>query len=181
MKERTHNAFCSFREQYPEAMAPSPASKVQRFDDDCVSITVKDGLKELEDGSVEMGTPCPENSPLDFSLEMDDKNIYAVLEDEVVYALERCEFGNKRSAGMVKHTNLTSGANAYAGGELRFLDKDRLIINGKSGRYPVPQVDKLAALGRAFLESGYHVCCMGFDAEAGLPFPLGSVESDWIG
>jgi hypothetical protein len=149
-------------------------------------MTHADGLRTLEDGPVERETPCPDTPPLDFSLDREDKNIYAVLEAEVLYAREQCEFGSQRKAGMVKHTNLTGGANAYAGGELRFLDEDKLIINGKSGRYPLSDDmdkfdrDKMAALGQAFLKSGYHVCCMGFDDEAGRPFLLGSVESVWI-
>jgi len=146
-----------------------------------VPLSAANGLQEFVDGPVATGAPAPGEPPLDFSMNMPDKCIWAVRADDVVYAPEKCEFGKGLAAGAVKHTNLTGGAVAFAGGELRFLQEESLIVNGASGRYPVRDNEEMRALGRAFLASGYHVWCMGYDREAGVGFPLGSVASEWLG
>lgn len=179
VKERTIAAFKIYRCAYGPARDPNQACI--RDPDDCVQLTPANGLTEFVDGPIPGGASAPSAPPLDFSLNMPDKYIWAVRVEDVVYALENCPFGKTLNEHTIKHTNLTGGASAFAGGELRFLEEGVLIVNGRSGRYPIRNDEEMRALGRAFLESGYHVWCMGFDFEAGVSYPLGTVDSDWLG
>ena len=181
MNVRTTAAFDKYRAQYGPMRKPVE-SRINH-PDDCAQLNSTNGLKELEDGPVAHGVPVPTSSvcPLDFSMDMPDKHIWAVRAADVVYALENCPFGKTLDAGSIKHTNLTGGSSAFVGGELRFLMEGVIVVNGCSGRYPVRDDHEMRALGRAFLDSGHHVWCMGYDPEAGLSYPLGSVESEWLG
>lgn len=149
--------------------------------DDSKQLGWDEGLAPWRDGPVTDGEPPPGAPPLDFSMNMEAKRLWAVREEDVVYALEQCERARSWNNGVVKHSNLTGGGKAYAGGELRFLKEDQIIINGRSGRYKVNDDKEMRALGHAFRSSGYHVWCMGFDREAGVPYPLCSVDSEWLG
>lgn len=131
-----------------------------------------DGLVEFTDGpGPTTGLPSVIQL-LDPSSLPSPKRLWVVRPEDVVHALEECEFGAKRAAGRVKHTNLTGGNPAFSGGELLFLDDGTLIVSGDSGRYGPRNADEMRDAALAFKESGYEVYSMGYDSEANRAFPF---------
>ena len=63
-----------------------------------------------------------------------------------------------------KHTNLTGGEPAYAGGELWFAAADTLFVSGGSGRYPPIHEQQLEEAVRVFEAYGYSVTSLGWDS-----------------
>ena len=81
----------------------------------------------------------------------------------------------------MKHTNLTGCQPAYLGGELIKLDREVLLLNGSSGRYPASSAEDLMRTARAFWESGYSVWCMGYDQDTNHPLALDSqIWPEWV-
>jgi hypothetical protein len=141
-----------------------------------------EGLQTLADGSVEAdgrATPSSEAATLT-QADVAAKRLWAVRQDDVVYAEELCPFGRTLETGVIKHTNLTGGNSAYGGGELLWQDERTLILNGQSGRYGIRSSDEMTAVSVAFRKSGYHVWSMGYDAEADWPLPFVGVRPQWI-
>ena len=61
-----------------------------------------------------------------------------------------------------------------------WLSGDTIVVNGRSGRYPVRSSQEMCALAMSFKESGYHVWSMGYDDEANWPFPFVGVAPRWV-
>jgi len=135
-------------------------------------MTFEDGMVVLVDGP---GAPESLDSslpPIDPSESSSPKRLWAVRSEDVVHAEEECEFGRLRPAGRIKHTNLTGGEPAFAGGELIYLNEQVLVVSGDSGRYGPRSAQELHDVSIAFKDSGYAVYSLGYDAEANRPFPL---------
>ena len=137
-------------------------------------MTEEDGLSGLTDGTNE-AVESESSSELSAEWQAGDLRLWVVRTDDVVHAPENCEFGSKRTAGVVKHTNLTGGAPAYAAGEIVFVGPTQIVINGWSGRYPVRSRDAMAAIEVAFKQSGYDVWSTGWDSDARQGVPFGTV------
>jgi hypothetical protein len=97
-----------------------------------------------------------------------------------VHAPENCPFGFLRAAGVVKHTNLTGGAPAYAAGEVVFTEPSQIVVNGCSGRYPVRTKEAMVAIEIAFRNSDYDVWTTGWDADSGRAVPFGTVPPNRV-
>ena len=95
---------------------------------------------------------------------------------DLVYAREFCPFGDARPSGKIKHTNLTGGADAHSGGELRFLGGNTVAVNGASGRYGPQSEAELEEIVQAFHASGYRVFWTGYDPDTNTPNPLVGVD-----
>lgn len=143
----------------------------------------KDGLVVWVDGPCAKTISSPEasNAP-DLSEETvaANQHLWVVRTQDVVHAPENCAFGHNLNSGVIKHTNLTGGEPAYAGGELLVLDEQTIVINGCSGRYGPSSPEEMAAVARAFADSGYGVWSMGWDDDAGMPAPFIGVEPEWV-
>lgn len=139
-----------------------------------VPMTREDGLADLADGAndPEVTETIPK---LDEDWQSGDLHLWVVRTDDVVHAPENCRFGSQRVAGQVKHTNLTGGAAAYAGGEAVFTRASQIVVNGSSGRYRIRSKEAMLAIETAFAKSGYDVWSTGWDADAGRPVPFGTV------
>lgn len=109
-----------------------------------------------------------------------DKHLWAVRLNDVVHALEMCEYGRSLQTGVIKHTNLTGGGAAFSAGEMLFFDDQTIVVSGRSGRYGPRSAEEMLAVSEAFRKSGYEVWSMGYDAEAGVPLPLVGVRPKWI-
>jgi len=74
-------------------------------------------------------------------------------------------------SGMAKHTNLTGGAPASCGGELWIdpVDRDKLYVNGCSGRYGPRTAAELEDAVSVFEDRGFGVVSFGWDDDAGKP------------
>jgi hypothetical protein len=112
--------------------------------------------------------------------EPENMHLWAVTVDAVLHALETCQFGASRGAGKLKHSNLTGGGKAYAGGELVFLDPASIVLSGCSGRYRVRGKGELKSISSAFRASGYNVWSMGYDADTNRPALFGTQDPEWI-
>ncbi len=79
-----------------------------------------DGLMEWMDGPVTGGGQAL-NAPMVTPAMEAGRHLWAVRIDDVVHASENCPFGRTNAVGVIKHTNLTGGAPAFASGELLFI------------------------------------------------------------
>ncbi len=66
-------------------------------------------------------------------------------------------------SAMPKHTNLTGGRPAYAGGELWFQTTESLFVSGGSGRYEPIHPEQLDDAVGVFEAYGYTVTSLGWD------------------
>lgn len=167
---KTAEAFAHVRSRFGNPQTPDP--NVVANDDELIQMTSDDGLREWEDGPGRW-------DPLKLAPVIaigKDIHLWVVRPEDVVYAAEACAFGQPLQTGVIKHTNLTGGQPAFAGGEVLFFEGQTIVINGKSARYPVRSAAELDTIAKAFQQSGYTVWSMGFDDEAGRPYPFTGVE-----
>ena len=68
-----------------------------------------------------------------------------------------------------KHTNLTGGGPAYAGGELWFETEESLFVSGGSGRYEPIDAEQLEEAVSVFGAYGYTVTSLGWDISMDKP------------
>lgn len=172
-------AFGCFRAQYPE-LKPTPTNLVAD-PDQVVQISEAQGLAVWKDGS---RTTEPSITPL--VCEITDRiikkqpHLWAVRADDVVTAPEKCPAAETFQSKVFKHSNLTGGGSAHSAGELLFLDDDTIVVNGCSGRYGPRSAAEMTAVALAFRRSGYVTWSMGFDTEAGRPFPFIGKAPEWV-
>lgn len=105
---------------------------------------------------------------------MEDIHLWVVREQDAVHAAENCAFGRALGNGKIKHTNLTGGAAAFAGGELLWLGEDQVLVNGCSGRYKPRSAKEMQAAAEAFADAGYRVWSTGYDEGTGFSFRFGA-------
>lgn len=112
----------------------------------------------------------------------DRGNVYlwAIAKDDVPYALEKCAYGATLQTGVIKHTNLTGGADAHCGGEIWFVDSNSILIGGSSGRYGPDTEEQLTDAALAFSAGGYRVASLGFDDDTGFPSTVLVGEPQWM-
>lgn len=168
--ERTTKAFDKFRKIIGSPRLPRESQIGNR--DELKIMTKKDGLEIIHDGPIsENNAGINTQTRLIEQSELDHTHLWVVKIDDVVHALESCQFGKGLQTGCIKHTNLTGGEAAYAGGELIRLG-DTLVVNGKSGRYGPKSTQEMTAIVQAFADAGYHVWSMGYDTETNKPYPF---------
>ena len=139
----------------------------------------EDGLMCWVDGPVESPGPEPKSKP-DLSDQLAGQRLWVVTKEHVLHALEACDFGAKREAGAAKHSNLTGGGRAFVGGELVFLNEATIAITGSSGRYRLRNGKEMAAIERAFVQSGYNVWSMGYNQDVNRPNKFGLSDPEWV-
>jgi hypothetical protein len=176
---KTKAAFDAFKgtcdgpKQLPQALV--------RNADEVRQMTEQDGMSHWKDGPVDGTVPLAAHDTPDLTEEMvQEKHLWVVGEDGVPFAEERGAFGRSLASGVIKHSNLTGGGTAYSGGELVVLDKDKIIVNGYSGRYGPRTEAEMTAAAKAFRLSGYFVWSMGFDVEANKPFDFIHSLPRWV-
>lgn len=167
-KKASTAAFGKFRKRYGPAWGPRIVGHASELD----QMGAEDGLEEFVDGPGEKRRLPLQIAPLDPASLPTPRRLWVVRSADVVHAEEECAFGSARSAGKIKHTNLTGGAPAFAGGELVALDGVTLVVSGDSGRYGPRNADEMHHVALAFKESGYAVYSPGYDEEANRAFPL---------
>ena len=144
-------------------------------------MTQADGLRVWADGSYTAEVPAANPAPLLTETSLKDRMLWAVREDDVVWAPENGPFGRTLESGVIKHTNLTGCAAAYCGGELLVLEETcTIVVNGCSGRYGPRNSTEMDDVAKAFAQSGYGVWSMGYDEEAARPLPFIGVRPKWI-
>jgi hypothetical protein len=100
-----------------------------------------------------------------------NRYLWVLVPGDLPHALEVCEYGKSLCSGQIKHSNLTGGDDAIAGGELWFIARDRVIVNFKSGRYglTIDDQDVAQRIVNALVADSYAVALMGWDEESGFP------------
>ena len=172
----TDTAFSAYRVTHQPPRPPNP----ERIRDpsECSLMTAADGLATWIDG--------PGQSPIGATPNLSDaqiaeRRLWVVRLEDVVTAPEVCSFGTSViQGGLVKHSNLTGGAEAYCGGEMIVLAEGAILINGFSGRYTPRSAVEMDDVAKAFKESGYAVWSMGYDDESNFPLPFGRTTPIWI-
>ena len=72
------------------------------------------------------------------------------------------------TGGIIKHSNLTGGGQAYCGGEVWFADRASIYLNGGSGRYPCEDNEQLLSEVKDFyMTLGYQVALPPFNEDSG--------------
>ncbi len=168
-------AFKSFRQQY----AARPPAIASRNADEVVQMMDAHGLRLVAHPQAEPS--LVEESPTNDQDAKHHRYLWAVGVAGVPYALEDCEFGQGLTSGVIKHTNLTGGADAHCAGESWFVADDQVIINGSSGRYGPRDEAQLRAAGLALKQCGYKVAMIGFD-ETNKPATIvvGQEDLEWL-
>ena len=175
--ERTEMAFAKYRVAHQPDQPMNAVAR--RYNGDVDQMTSDDGLTYWADGPVESPRPAPEAKP-GLLEKPDGRRLWVVTKEHILHALEGCDFGANREAGAVKHSNLTGGGRAFAGGELVVFDAATIGITGSSGRYRLRSLEEMAAIERAFVESGYHVWSMGYNQDVNRPNVFGLSDPEWV-
>lgn len=174
---RVAEQFQKFKEDYQAK--PLSEDRVAN-EDQRKDMAGDEDLKQWVEGTAETTDDAPSDE-IEVTAEQDAEKYLWVLEAEVpVYAPENCAFGKTLQSGVIKHSNLTGGRPAHCGGELILLDDATIILNGQSGRYGPKSGQEMSDIAKAFRSSGYNVWSMGFDDEAGRPFPFVGVTPVWV-
>lgn len=163
------------------APRPPPPELIANADQ-VVQMAPADGLMQWADGThiaVPVADPGP--APLLTKAHLKNCMLWAVRQNDVVWALEHGPFGKTLESGVIKHTNLTGGDPAFSGGELLVIaDGSTVVINGNSGRYRPRSAVELGDVVSAFAQSGYGVWSMGYDEDANRPLPFIGVTPTWV-
>jgi len=174
---RTDIAFAEYRDAYQPDQPMNPEAR--RYDGDVDQMGAEDGLTGWVDGPIESPGPEPEGKP-ELPEKPNGQRLWVVTKEHVLHAREACDFGAKRGAGAAKHSNLTGGGRAFVGGELVFLNEATIGITGSSGRYRLRSGKEMAAIERAFVNSGYNVWSMGYNQDVNYPNVFGLSDPEWI-
>lgn len=175
--ERTKIAFAKYRDAHQPDQVMNPGAR--RYSGDVDQMSSEDGLMCWVDGPVENIGSEPATKPV-FSGTPDGRRLWVVTSEHVLHALEACDFGSEREAGAAKHSNLSGGGRAFVGGELVFLNEATIGITGSSGRYRLRNRDEMAAIERAFIESGFNVWSMGYNQDVNRPNVFGLSDPEWV-
>lgn len=167
-------ALAFFRTKYP--LRP-PRAEAIRHSDELRQIAPEEGLEEF---NLTLGTRA-EKSPLPHSTPRGNTYLWVIGKNSIPAALETAEIGKSLHTGIIKHTNLTGGAEAHCGGEVWFIEEGVVVLGGSSGRYGPGHFDEQQIIdaGRVFKEQGYRVAVLGMD-ETGYPATLLVGEPQWL-
>lgn len=165
--------FGDFRGVYPAI----PPKRAPRDPDECVQMTLADGMRFLAGPVREPVTIV--RVPTTQEETLVGRYLWVIGPTDCPHGLEEGPFGQARRLGQVKHTNLTGGGNAHCGGELWYLTDDRVLINGASGRYGPATEQQLHDAARCLQALGYSVGYMRF-GESNKPMTFAAGEEDVV-
>jgi hypothetical protein len=169
---KTEEAFGAFRDRF----GLRPCRRSLQNDDEKRLLTEVDGLQLWQDGP----SGATKRVPPVIEKDVSGTALWAIRPHDVVYAEERCEFGQGLANKVIKHSNLTGAEPAHSAGELLFVGEGTIALNGSSGRYGPESVEEMDAVAKAFRDSGYGVWSYGYDEENAVPFRFGSRNPEWV-
>ncbi|MDI7268801.1 MAG: hypothetical protein QME96_12490 [Myxococcota bacterium] len=135
----------------------------------------EDELRRLrsEDGVRLLDAPPPEATERHVPAKRGDPgcHLWVIDGSGMPYILERAPVAPPLKSGTVKHTNLTGGAAASAGGEIWFdpAEDHRVYVNGCSGRYVPRTPQEMDDVAAAVQGLGYEVVNFGWEADTNRP------------
>lgn len=174
MNTLTNMTFDEFRTKHA-ARSPS-ACKIKNKDETSL---MPEGEGRFSFGKHDASCVKMNEIPRDYN---DRGNVYlwVIAQSDVPFALEYSDWGKTLETGVIKHTNLTGGAEAHCGGELWFVADDAVIVGGSSGRYGPKDDQELLDAASSFAACNYKVASMGFDADTGQPLTVLVGEPQWL-
>lgn len=153
------------RESFVAKYPPQPPAKPHDNDDELRRLTERDGVAQLAGAPADVkapGAPKKKGDPNCYLWVIDTKGI--------PHILELAAISPPLASGKVKHSNLTGGEAASAGGELWFdVSGSRIYVNGCSGRYGPRTKQQLEDVVLVLSNLGYEVVSFGWDEDADLP------------
>ena len=124
-----------------------PSLERKKFDDELVLIDESAGLLNISLAPMQK-VPFA-MAPKSMNEGKDTKFLWVILLNDLPIALENGSNRQCLSRGYLSHTNLTGGAEAFAGGELWFQSGSAIVINGASSRYRPRELGELELVGKS--------------------------------
>ena len=151
--------LADYRKQYPA----KPMARKPNNGDETVQMPTDQGAYELcSPPASHSRFPRVSALPTSHETASDGRHLWVIRPADVPVALEHCEWGESKC---IKHSNLTGGDPAHSGGEIWFIDTDRIAVNANSGRYGAKSEAEFRLIVDALRRSGYNVASMGFDLD----------------
>lgn len=155
--------LAAYRKQYPA----KPMARTPNNGDETVLMPADQGARELSSPpTTHAEFPRPSALPTSGETASDARHLWVIRLTDVPVALELCAWGSDLESRCIKHSNLTGGDPAHSGGEIWFIDADRIAINANSGRYGARSEEEFRLIVDALRRSGYHIASMGFDLDS---------------
>ena len=148
-------------------------------DDEIRLLDHTEGVEQFENAPLQIGPRHMIQSATD--LDVGKKFLWIIRDCDLPFLREQADIAQELESRRCTHTNLTGGDEAYCGGEVWFAAKNRLIINGGSGRYPPNDDEELATVVSSFKSAGYEVCSMGWDEGIDGPARVLKGDPQWDG
>jgi hypothetical protein len=157
-----NTALGEYRRAYP---AKEMLKKAEN-DDQLVLVPPEKGMYELPPPPIDPELfPRHTSMPLTAETAVEARHLWVIRPSDVPVALEFCFWAESLEDKKLKHSNLTGGAMAHSGGEIWFIDEDRIAINANSGRYGAANNSEFTNIVEALRRCGYYVASMGFDLD----------------
>lgn len=165
------DAFAEIRTLFGEPRPPRLTSK--KFDDELVQMQPSEGLYVVREHQVAQYSRSAVVPDVTEAMKL-ETHLWVVRIQDCVHAQEYGAFGKKLGNGCIKHTNLTGGDSAFAGGELLWVGDQEVIVNGCSGRYGPQSAEEMAVAAKSFAKAGYRTWSTGYDHGSGHCFKFGA-------
>lgn len=151
---------------YRSKFAAKPMKRPEDNSDEIRQMTLADGMNEFPQAQAPASIFARHMSvPSTHSNAPEARHLWVIRSQDFPVALEDCPWGKALQSGRIKHSNLTGGDPAHSGGEIWFIDDDKVAINAASGRYGADSEQEFAQIVDALRRSGYRVASMGFDLD----------------
>jgi hypothetical protein len=158
----------TYRSEFP-SRSPDLGGRLKN-PDELVLLNTTDGVEQLIPQGVQRSTGIPPlRSVTNPDPEGSNTHLWVITQQGTPVLPELAPSAAGLAAGRAKHTNLTGGADAHAGGELWFQSDDSFYFSGASGRYEPRNLAELDAIASVFTEAGYRVAHCGWDDVASRP------------
>lgn len=95
--------------------------------------------------------------------------LWVALKNQIKIINEKAKATTRLTLKKAKHTNISGGSKAYSGGELWFISKNTVILNGCSGRYGPRSEAQLNEIIDVFKATGWITISPGWDDEVKRP------------
>jgi hypothetical protein len=170
-------ALATYRKDYPARSMRREANN----DDELIQMPPDQGMYELSSPPTTSAQfPRHSSLPTTEATAPEARHLWIIRSDDVPVALEACVWGQALESGCIKHSNLTGGGTAHSGGEVWFIDDERIAINASSGRYGAESRAEFDVVVYAIRRSGYYVASMGFDLDnVTVPNTIFVGEPEW--
>jgi hypothetical protein len=124
--------LATYRKQYPA----KPMRRAPNNDDELIRMPQDQGVYELPHRpATQSQFPRASSPPRTKETAREARHLWVIRSGDVPVALEACAWGTTLQSMCIKHSNLTGGDDAHSGGEIWFINDDRIAVNAQSGRY----------------------------------------------